>query len=152
MFIISMDKQREWTRFIGQFQATNYVSGNIFRSDKAHVPDLIMNLLIEGIRAHSEAVTSKSTAETQYYKMEVPIEFAFRVNIKRLANKKDGATNYEYIPIPLLEMGQTDTIAHLTNLLEAPSPTNKAPKKAPTKKAATKKPAKKAAGKKKPKK
>lgn len=127
----------EWVRFIGDFQATNYVTGEICRAEKAHVPDVLQSAILSGIGELEGVVSSSEGGNITKYKLEQPIEFAFKVDITRNADKEDGAVSYEYITTPLTVMAENDSLSHLTNLLPAPGSVSTSTE-APPKKAAKK--------------
>lgn len=110
----------EWHRFIGGFQAVNYVTGEEIRASKAHIPQVLEELLLNGIRESSEVESARSTKHTTFYKMTSPVEFAFEVGIERLEDGENGELNYKYITSPKTEMKRNDAISHLTALLSPP--------------------------------
>lgn len=110
----------EWTRFVGNFEAINYVDGEVIRSSKAHVPDVMEQLMLDGVKENAEIVQSKSNKDSTFYKLDSPIEFAILVQLKRLPDTDKEINNYQYITKPLHEVKRSDAIGHLTSLLPAP--------------------------------
>lgn len=113
----------EWVAFTGTFQATNYLNEDVYRGSVVHPPEVLVDILREGLTAHDT------------------IEFAYEVSLERLEDDEKGAISYKYHTSPKTEVKESDELAHLTALLappngggEAPKP-KAAPKKAPVKKA-----------------
>ena len=120
----------EWTRFCGDLQGVNYITGEIFRAPKAHVPDVLEMLILDGVKENSEVIGSKCTKNTQYYRLDNSLEFSFKVAIERLDNDESGAVKYRYIPQPMIDIAPNNAIAHLIqHILPGPSGTlEQAPK------------------------
>lgn len=110
----------EWTRFVGNFEAINYTDGEVIRSSKAHVPDVMEQLMLEGVKENAEIVQSKSNQNSTFYKLDSPLEFAILVQLKRLPDTDKEINNYQYITKPLHEVKRSDAIGHLTSLLPPP--------------------------------
>lgn len=121
----------DWTRFVGDLQGVNYITGEVMRAPKAHVPDTLEAVFLTGIAEHSTVVGEKCTKNTKFYELDKAIEFAYQVRIERLEDKDDGAISYKYICVPKTEIKQNDGIAHLTRLI---SPPNEAPEPEPKEK------------------
>lgn len=121
----------QWVRFCGDLQATNYLTGEIIRAPKAHVPDILEDLIMTGVKEHASIEKTKCTEHTQWYKLRDPIEFAYKVDLERLEDDDNGAVKYKYITKPLTEVATNDAIGHLTALLEPPKPAEGDGQKAP---------------------
>lgn len=118
----------DWTRFIGDFTAVNYLTGESFRSEKTHVPGVLEAVLLRGIE--SMKAETKELAHTTVTKLSGEIEFAFTVALKRLPDDEKGGVSYEYICTPKTEIQENDRIGHLAAMLslEAPKETKSAAK------------------------
>lgn len=136
----------EWSRFIGDFNAINYVTGESFRSEKTHIPKVLEAVLLRDLEDMKGTI--KELQHSTVTKLTSEIEFAFKVDLKRLQDDDKGGVSYEYITTPLTQIKENDRISHLTAMLppatklaaiEAPAPEVKetpanAPKKAPANK------------------
>lgn len=110
----------EWVRFSGDFQATNYLTGEVCRAAKAHVPEVLQDAIMVGLGELEGVIQSTPGGNITKYQLNQPIEFAFKVAIRRNENNEDGSISYEYVTTPLVEMAENDSLSHLTKLLEAP--------------------------------
>lgn len=110
----------DWVRFVGDFQGINYLSGEPCRAPKAHIPDILEQVLLEGLKETAEIVAEKCTKTGKYFKLESDIEFSYKVSVKRLADKEDGGASYKYIVTPMTEVAANDKLSHLTALIEPP--------------------------------
>lgn len=106
-----------WTRFVGEFQGINYLTGEVCRAPKAHVPDVLESLIMEGIRDSAEVINSKCTKTTQFFGLDSPLEFSFKVSITRLPDNEDNSISYQYITSPMVDVAPNDSISHLTKLI-----------------------------------
>lgn len=97
--------------FLGQFECTNALTGEIYRSSKLYLPDIAADLMLPYVEA----------AEGN------PVEFAFDIGAKPAGN----AYGYEYTVTPLIEVTDSDPLRALTNRLLASAPALPAPKNAP---------------------
>lgn len=123
-----MSNYGEWVRFVGDFQAVNYLTGEEMRGAKAHIPDVLKDAILAGIGELEGVVQSTPAGNITKYTLESPIEFAFKVEIARKEDNEDGSVSYEYITSPLTEMAANDGLAHLTKLLPTAAPKDKAKK------------------------
>ena len=96
-----------WTKFLGNFQAINIVSGEEFKSTACMLPDTASELLEAALQ--NEGVNE--------------VNFAFDISIKGDSNSTIG---YQYVCSPLLEDNDSDPLAKLASSL----PKLPAPKKA----------------------
>lgn len=106
-----------WTRFVGEFQGINYLTGEVCRAPKAHVPEVLESLIMEGIRDRSEVINSKCTKTTQFFGLDSPLEFSFKVSITRLPDNEDNSISYQYVTSPMVDVAPNDSISHLTKLI-----------------------------------
>ena len=111
----------EWTRFIGDLKAINYITGEEFRAPKGHIPTVLEVALLKGIGENTGAKVKDGKGITTA-KLNSNIEFAYKVSIERKANGDDGGMNYEYITEPLTEVAVNDNLSRLSKLLDAPPP------------------------------
>ena len=109
----------EWIRFVGEMQALNYTTGEQVRATKAHIPEVLQDLLMAGIRDSAEIVASKATKTTQYYKLATPIEFSYKVDIIRMPDDEKEGIKYKYVVSPLTDVVENDKLQHLTSLFPA---------------------------------
>lgn len=112
----------EWTRFIGSFIAINYITGEEIQSGKAHIPSILEDILLSGIASTAKIEAQKEGKAGAIYKLSEPIEFAYVVSMKRLADDEKGGVNYKYLVEPKTEVKTNDQLGHLTALLPAPQP------------------------------
>lgn len=122
----------EWTRFIGDFNAVNYLTGEEFRSEKTHVPSVLEAVLLRDLEALKGA--SKEMAHSTVTDLSSEIEFAFTVALKRLEDDEKGGVSYEYVTTPKTEVKANDRISHLSAMLQLDAP-KEAEKPAPKAKA-----------------
>ena len=125
----------EWTRFVGDFQAVNYTTGEIYRSERAHVPTVLSAILERDLGALKTGEV-KENKHSSTYPLSSSAEFAFSVDILRNPDDENGAVSYEYITTPKTEIAANDRISHLTGLLGIEAPTAALEEKPATKKAA----------------
>jgi hypothetical protein len=120
----------DWSRFVGDFQATNYITGEIFRSEKCHVPSVLEAVLLRDLESMKADV--KELQHSTVTKLTGEIEFAYTVQIIRHEDSDDGAVSYEYITTPRTEVTESDRVSKLSALI-APDVIEK-PKALPKKK------------------
>ena len=123
----------EWTRFMGSFIAINYITGEEIQSGKAHIPNILEEILLSGIASTAKIEAQKEGKSGAVYKLAEPIEFAYVVSLKRLADDEKGGVNYKYQVEPKTEVKTNDQLGHLTSLLPPPPTGSMLP---PTKKVA----------------
>lgn len=117
----------EWARFKGEFQAVNYLTAEVFRSEATHVPSVLESVLLRDLQSMRDTV--KELKHSTVTALTGPIEFAFTVAIERLEDEDNGAISYKYICTPKTELKQNDKISHLTKMLELSPPENTKTKK-----------------------
>lgn len=115
----------DWTRFIGDFQAINYLTGEQFRSEKTHVPSVLEAVLLRDLEPLMGS--TKALQHTEVTELTGEIEFAFTVAIKRVEDKADGGVNWEYITTPKTEIKANNRISHLSAMLQLEAPKESAP-------------------------
>jgi len=105
----------DWVALLGNFKATNLVTGEIFQSGKCFLPDIASDMI-------APVVSSGQ-----------PVEFAIDIYVQI---DDESATGYIYGIKPLVTPGADDAISRLehavTNMLEAPKdekPAKEKPKK-----------------------
>ncbi len=109
----------QWTRFTGDLQATNYLTEDVLRAPKAHIPDVLETVLLSGVAGNTEDGVTDGKGITSF-KLKESIEFAYKVSIERKEDNEDGSISYEYRTEPLTEIAASDNLSHLTKLLDAP--------------------------------
>jgi hypothetical protein len=112
-----MSTYGEWRRFVGDFHVTNYVTGECNRAPACHVPDLLDNILYNSIKDSVTVDASRATKTTKYFGLANRIEFAFKVDIKRLEDDEKEGIKYEFLVTPLTEIASNDALQHLVNLI-----------------------------------
>lgn len=110
----------DWVRFIGDFTAVNYFTGEQFRSEKTHVPGVLEAVLLRGLEPLKDTV--KELQHTTVTTLTSEIEFAFTVALKRLPDDEKGGVSYEYITTPKTEIKANDRISHLSAMLSLEAP------------------------------
>lgn len=99
----------EFIAFTGQFQATNILTGEIYRAGKIFFPKMIEDLLA-----------------TQVAATENGVEFAFDIGVKPSGN----AHGYEYTVTTLMAIAENDPLKLMADRLTASAPALPAPKTA----------------------
>jgi hypothetical protein len=108
----------EWVRFLGDFNAINYFTGENFRSAKTHVPKVLEDVLIRDLQGLKGSV--KELQNSTVTDLTTEIEFAFVVALKRCEDDAKGGVQYEYVTTPKTEVKANDRISHLTALIAEP--------------------------------
>lgn len=121
----------EWTRFVGEFDAINYITGEIYKSEKTHVPSVLESVLLSGMEGLKGA--SKDLVHSTITELTSEVEFAFQVSIIRKDDDEKGGVNWEYVTTPKTAIKESSRISHLSAMLQL-----EAPKEAPKKAAKTK--------------
>lgn len=101
----------EWVRFMGQFDATNILTGEVFRGPGLHLPAMITELL--------RPVVEKNVADKGN-----GVTFAFDIGVKPAAN----AFGYEYTVTDLVPTQDADPLSLLKSQLLANAPALPQPK------------------------
>ena len=109
-----------WTRFVGDFQAVNYLTGEEFRSAKCHVPTVLQDVLLRDLEPLKGA--SKELMHSTITDLTSEIEFAFTVALKRLADDDKGGVSYEYVTTPKTQLKENNRISHLASMLQLAAP------------------------------
>ena len=112
----------EWVRLIGEFEAVNYVTGEQVRGSGVHVPDVLQEALFAAVGDKFVRNDKKCTKDNEYFELNAPIEFAFKVDIERLEDKENGAINYKYHTKPMTKVAENDGLSHLTKLIASIAP------------------------------
>jgi len=87
--------------FLGNFEATNVASGEVFRSGKMFLPTVCSSLLEAAIAANNGA----------------NVEFGFDIGVK----EADNSVGYEYTATPIIEASETDPVSLLKSRISAPA-------------------------------
>lgn len=87
--------------FLGNFEATNVATGEVFRSGQMFLPNVCSNLLEAAVAANGGA----------------NVEFGFDIGVK----EADNAIGYEYTAAPIIEASETDPVALLKSRISAPA-------------------------------
>ena len=82
----------EYAELVGQFQAVNLVTGEMFQSGKAILPNFIADPMVEASKGGSE------------------VEFAIQIGVKR---NEGSVVGYEFSVKPLVEPKVSDKLAKL---------------------------------------
>lgn len=98
-----------WTGFKGQFQATNILTGEIYRGSQVFLPDTVTDLLAPVVKSSENGV-----------------EFAFDIGAKPANN----VIGYEYTINHLMKVEENDPLNALSARLLASAPALPAPKTA----------------------
>jgi len=111
-----------WQKLMGQFEAVNLETGEIFVSPQCILPEP-MNGMIAG-----QILNAESSAAPV-------IDFALEIGVE--ASGKAGGTGYEFTTRPLVEARETDALAelrkHVPKLIGAPEAEAEAEAEAPKK-------------------
>lgn len=75
----------KWTGLLGQFEATNLLSGEVFESSVCLLPDVILNKILVAL----EDVDT--------------LDFAADIGFRRTDDARDGGSGYEYYATPLMD-------------------------------------------------
>lgn len=110
----------DWVRFVGDFNAINYFSGETYRSEKTHVPKVLEAVLLRDLAPLKGA--TKELQHTTVTMLSQEIEFAFTVALKRLPDDEKGGVSYEYVTTPKTEVKANDRISHLSAMLQLEAP------------------------------
>lgn len=89
----------EWLAFVGQFEATNLITGEVFGATQAFVQEPLSTIFANALR-----------------ESDSPIEFAFAVSLKR---RDDLERGYEYTVEPIVTTQKADPLAHLKQAANA---------------------------------
>lgn len=111
----------EWTRFEGQIQAVNHLTGEVVRGKGVHMPDVLESTLLDGIADTAEKVESKSKKTETFFAIGADIEFAYDVSIERLEDEDNGGLSYKWHVNPKTEVSTNDNLSHLVALLGGPT-------------------------------
>ena len=93
----------EFIAFKGSFEATNLMTGEVFRAGKCFLPDVAANLM--------SAQLAASSGETGFK----GVQFAFEIGYK----PSDTLIGYEYTVTPLIEIDAADPLTALRDQLGA---------------------------------
>lgn len=88
--------------FLGNFEATNVKTGEVFRSGQMFLPPIASNLL-EAAIAHAEGKN---------------VEFGFDIGVKE---DDASAVGYIFTATPLIDAGESDPVAMLKSRITAPA-------------------------------
>ena len=103
----------EWTSFVGNMEAVNHVTGEMFAAIVCFIPEPLCSLIKDALVDNDQ------------------VEFAFSVSVKRRDDLKEG---YEYLVIPHKAAQEADPLEKLRALI----PAQQAKLEAPVTKAAKK--------------
>lgn len=93
----------DWKCLMGQFQATNSETGEVFEASQLYLPEVALTPLIVAL----------SSPETR------GVEFAIKITANYAKNAKPGGVPYEYSWEPLLPPDANDPISRIKARLEA---------------------------------
>jgi len=97
----------EWSALLGQFQATNLVTGEVFNGSTLFLPEVALTPILVALSAQGTR----------------GVEFAIDVHVKYVNDAKPGGSPYEYTFVPLLAPDANDPVSRLAAkvlALEAP--------------------------------
>lgn len=97
----------EWVAFVGQMEAINHVTGEVFAAVQCFIPEPLQSLIRAALADHDQ------------------VEFAFTVSVKRRDDLKEG---YEYLVKPHKQASEADPLEKLRNLIPAANKNLPAPK------------------------
>jgi hypothetical protein len=100
----------EWLAFVGNMEAINHVTGEMFAAIQCFIPEPLQSLIREALKDLDD---------------DKSIEFAFTVSVKRRDDLKEG---YEYLVKPHKQASESDPLEKLRNLIPAPNKNLPAPK------------------------
>lgn len=92
------------TRILGNFEGINLRTGEVFRANKAFLPEVIESILVEGI----------DTLDPDDPKAS--IEFALEIGVQ---HSEKGNMGYAYTVKPLVPLKENDSLGHLRAHAEA---------------------------------
>lgn len=99
-----------WTAFLGEFEAVNIQTGEVFKGSQAFVPEPAESMIAAKLRETDEEGKRAHTS----------VEFAFEVGVKGIifADRE----TYEYTVKPLVEAQQSDKLSALRDAAKAALP------------------------------
>ena len=109
----------ESTEFQGQFEATNALTGEVFRSTKLFLPPLVEGLVKEQVEAAILDAQKRAEETGVPFDGKAGIQFAFDIG----ADSANNAHGYQYTIVPLTAPAQADPLA----LMKAALLSNAAP-------------------------
>lgn len=92
-----MSSYGEWTALLGQFQATNLATGEVFSGSTLFLPEVALTPILVAL----------SSANAR------GVEFAIDVHVKYVNDAKPGGSPYEYTFVPLLAPDANDPVSRL---------------------------------------
>lgn len=92
-----MSSYGEWTALLGQFQASNLATGEVFSGSTLFLPEVALTPILVAL----------SAANTR------GVEFAIDVHVKYVNDAKPGGSPYEYTFVPLLAPDANDPVSRL---------------------------------------
>lgn len=123
-FAVGTTTYGDFVKFKGDFEAINMATGETFRSNSLLVPQILENMLVQALLdagARAGKTKTAKDAEVQGDPATAPVEFAVIVGV-RPAGSKDGAapagTGYEFTLKPLVELRDSDPLAHLRQAVQ----------------------------------
>lgn len=100
-----------WIALLGAFQATNYETGEIYRSGRAFLPNVALDLVLGQLGA----------------KDVQSVQFAFRIGVRA---DETSVTGYVYIAEPVINVTENDPLEALLAKLPGPAAPTALPSKA----------------------
>lgn len=97
----------ESTEFQGQFEATNALTGEVYRSNKLFLPPLVESLVKEQVAAAIVAAEKAAADAGQKFDGKAGVQFAFDIG----ADSANNAHGYQYTIVPLTAPAQSDPLA-----------------------------------------
>jgi hypothetical protein len=99
----------EYTAFLGQFEATNAKTGEKFQSGKCFLPNVVTDILVQGMRSVQTVDDNAS------------VEFVLDVGIAPDTSGQPNAYGYVYTVQQVVDVSASDPLAALRNVVkEAP--------------------------------
>lgn len=97
----------ESTEFQGQFEATNALTGEVYRSGKLFLPPLVEGLVKEQVEAALLAAEKAAQEAGTKFDGKAGVQFAFDIG----ADSANNAHGYQYTITPLTAPAQADPLA-----------------------------------------
>jgi hypothetical protein len=118
----------ESTEFQGQFEATNALTGEVFRSTKLFLPPLVEGLVKEQVEGALLAAEKAAAEAGTKFDGKAGVQFAFDIG----ADSANNAHGYQYTIVPLTAPSQADPLALMKAALLGNAPALQIAGAAPT--------------------
>lgn len=95
--------------FQGQFEATNALTGEVYRSSKLFIPDLVESIIVAQVEAALAAGKEAADAAGVPFNGKAGVQFAFDIG----ADSANNAHGYQYTITPLVQAAANDPMEAL---------------------------------------